>query len=138
MKPLTALVLDTGILIALFDTGDAFHQTAKVGISQLEQQRTRLFVPAAVVLETSKRLLFDTNANVMHNALDNMLETLEIFDTTKNIIQDAKNFAAGIKKWNGTLEDAMVAQMALLYQIPVWTMNYRDFAAIAKLEFWNP
>ena len=133
-----ALVLDTGILIALFDSGDAYHNSAKVGIVLLEQQKTRLFVPAAVVLETAKRLLFDTNSSTMHTAIDNMLETLEIFDTSKTSIQVAKDFAANIKAWNGTLEDAMVAKMALTYRIPVWTMNYRDFAAIPKLEFWNP
>jgi len=43
-----------------------------------------------------------------------------------------------LPKWQGTLEDATVAAMALRYRCPVWTLNFRDFGIFKTLEFWNP
>ena len=42
------------------------------------------------------------------------------------------------KGWGTTLEDAIVIQTALVLDVPVWTLNYRDFAAVKTLKFWTP
>jgi hypothetical protein len=42
------------------------------------------------------------------------------------------------KGWGATLEDAIVIQTALVLDVPVWTINYRDFAGVKTLRFWTP
>ena len=39
--------------------------------------------------------------------------------------------------WGGSLEDVCVLLLARRFNCPLWTFNYRDFAAFGELEFWN-
>lgn len=135
---LRRIVLDTGVLIALFDRDDKDHQNALIGFAELAKQNTKLIVPSAVVLETAKRLFFDTTVPIMNHATQVMLSTMEILDTTSFVIQDALALTQTMSGWGATLEDAIVINTALALGAPVWTMNYRDFAAIKNLEFWSP
>lgn len=67
-----------------------------------------------------------------------MLETMIVEDITRHTIADALELVQTIGNWGATLEDAMVIQTALVLDAPVWTFNYRDFAAIKALKFWTP
>ena len=136
--PLRRIVLDTGVLIALFDRGDKDHQLALLGFAELERQNTELIVPSAVVLETAKRLFFDTTVSIMRHATQVMLENMGVLDTTPFVIRDALELTQTMSGWGATLEDAIVINTALTLNAPVWTMNYRDFAAIKNLQFWSP
>jgi hypothetical protein len=40
--------------------------------------------------------------------------------------------------WGGSLEDALVAMVALDRSTPAWTFNYRDLGAFPNLRFWSP
>ena len=40
--------------------------------------------------------------------------------------------------WGGSLEDALVAVTGSWLDVPVWTLNYRDFGAFRNLHFWTP
>ncbi len=135
---LRRLVLDTGVLLAFFNNRDKDHAQALSGFGQLNEMNTRLIAPSCVVLEVAKRLLFDVNAIAMQRATTAMLETLVIPDTTPNIIQNALELIQRMKNWGATLEDAIVINTALALNAPVWTFNYRDFAAVKNLEFWTP
>jgi predicted nucleic acid-binding protein len=134
----TRLILDTGVLLALFNNRDDYHSLAVQGFNALDKAHTRLIAPACVILEVAKRLLFDVSAAAMHTATLAMLETLDILDTTPLIIHDAFELTQSINKWGVTLEDAMIMNTALALNAPVWTLNYRDFGAIKTLEFWTP
>jgi predicted nucleic acid-binding protein len=135
---LPRIVLDTGVLISLFNGSDPDHQAVKIGFVQLEQMHTRLIVPSCVVLETAKRLLFDVNPEAMQIATAAMLEDMEVLDTTQTTIEQAMQLIQDLNHRTATLEDAIVINTALTLSAPVWTINYRDFAAIKNLEFWNP
>jgi predicted nucleic acid-binding protein len=135
---LPRIVLDAGVLITLFNRLDPDHETVKTGFSQLEQMRTRLVVPSCVVLETAKRLLFDVNTQAMQLATTAMLEDMAVLDTTQTTIEQALHLIQSLNHLTTTLEDAIVINTALALSAPVWTINYRDFAAIKNLEFWNP
>jgi predicted nucleic acid-binding protein len=132
------LVLDIGVLISLFNRKDAQHEITKQGFAALDEAHSRMVVPVAVVLEVSKRLLFDVNATVMQTATQAMLEMLDVRDTTPRTIRDALEMIQSMKGWGATLEDAIVIQTALVLDVPVWTLNYRDFAAVKTLRFWTP
>lgn len=134
----TRLLLDTGVLIGLFNRKDPDHEITKQGFAALEDARARLIAPAAVVLEVSKRLLFDVNATAMQTGTDAMLEMLDVLNTTPATLRDALELIQGMKGWGATLEDAIVMNTALALDAPVWTINYRDFAAVKKLRFWTP
>ena len=138
LLPLRRIVLDTGILIALFDRGDKNHRVAVTGFATLEQQNTEFILPSAIVLETAKRLFFDTTVSIVQRATQVMLEDMAVLDTTPLVIRDALELIQSMNRWGATLEDAIVINTALALNAPVWTMNYRDFAAIKSLEFWSP
>ncbi len=135
---LKRIVLDTGVLLALFNDRDSDHAVAKRGFSTLESSNTRLIAPSSIVLETAKRLLFDVNATAMQTATAAMLETLEVLDTTPQTISSALELIHSMGKWGATLEDAIVINTALALSAPVWTFNDRDFGTIQHLEFWTP
>jgi predicted nucleic acid-binding protein len=135
---LKCLALDSGVLLAFFNNRDKYHALAVSGFGQLNDMNTRLVVPSCVVLEVAKRLLFDVNATAMQTATTAMLETLEILNTTPEIILDALEAIESMKVWAATLEDAMVINTAFALNAPVWTLNYRDFGSIKNLEFWTP
>jgi predicted nucleic acid-binding protein len=135
---LPRIVLDAGVLITLFNRLDPDHKTVKTGFIQLEQMNTQLIVPSCVVLETAKRLLFDVNTQAMQVATAAMLEDMAVLDTTQTTIEQAMQLIQDLNHRTATLEDAIVINTALTLNTPVWTINYRDFAAIKNLEFWNP
>jgi predicted nucleic acid-binding protein len=138
MNP-TRLVLDTGVLYAAFDVGDVqYHSIASAGFLSLARSGTRLIVPSCVVLEVAKRLLFDVSIEAMQKATAAMLETLDVRDTTVAVLQTALELVQSKQQWGATLEDAIVMNTALGLGVPVWTLNYRDFAAVKNLEFWTP
>ena len=135
---LKRIVLDTGVLLTLFNDRDPDHAAAKRGFSTLESSNTRLIAPSGIVLETAKRLQFDVSAAAMQTATAAMLETLEVLDTTPQTISSALELIHSMGKWGATLEDAIVINTALTLGAPVWTFNYRDFGTIQNLEFWTP
>jgi predicted nucleic acid-binding protein len=132
-------VLDTGVLYGFFDADDIEHHDVCVrGFRALTAGNTRLIVPSCVVLETAKRLMFDIDAETMQIGVEAMLRSFEILDTTVPTIASAFELIQTKADWRATLEDAVVIQTALTLNAPVWTFNYRDFAAIKNLEFWTP
>jgi predicted nucleic acid-binding protein len=135
---LPRIVLDAGVLITLFNRLDPDHETVTTGFMQLAQMHTQLVVPSCVVLETAKRLLFDVNTQAMQMATVAMLKDMEVLDTTQITIEQAMQLIQNLNHLTATLEDAIVINTALTLSAPVWTINYRDFAAIKNLEFWNP
>ena len=135
---LPRIVLDAGVLITLFNRLDPDHETVKTGFIQLEQMNTQLIVPSCVVLETAKRLLFDVNTQAMQVATAAMLEDMDVLDTNQETILEALQLIQNLNHRTATLEDAIVMHTALNIGVPVWTINYRDFAAIKNLKFWNP
>jgi predicted nucleic acid-binding protein len=134
----TKLVLDAGPLIALFFAQDRDHEAVRDGFARLIATQTRFIVPAAILLEASKRLFFLEGRQVMRRATAVMLDQFNIVDVDEQELRQALDTANQLEGWNGTLEDAIVANVALRLKLPLWTMNYRDLAAFREIEFWNP
>jgi predicted nucleic acid-binding protein len=67
-----------------------------------------------------------------------LLAEIEIIPVQQTDLQRALNLLHQMPDWNGTCEDAIIAQVAIERKVPLWTMNYRDLAAIREIEFWNP
>jgi predicted nucleic acid-binding protein len=132
------LVLDSCILLSFFNQKDSGYSVALAGMRQLIAMRTRLMIPSCVVLEVGKRLLYDVSPNAMRIAVDMMLETLEIVDTTTLTMAQAFELILQLDHRTMSLEDAIIIKLAQGLGAPVWTNNYRDFASMKNLEFWIP
>ncbi|WP_088890918.1 type II toxin-antitoxin system VapC family toxin [Leptolyngbya ohadii] len=135
---MSRLILDAGPLIALFHNKDVDHEQCLRGFTQLSQASTSLLVPTSIVYEVYKWLLQRTNPSKAKQALQIMEESLHFLMLNQDEFQGLCNTVQKLSGWQGTLEDLTVIETALRYRCPVWTLNYRDFAAFSQLEFWNP
>jgi predicted nucleic acid-binding protein len=132
------LVLDAGPLIALFHQHDPDHGTAVHGFETLATTQAELVIPAPVVFEVYKWLLYHSEYAIAQLGLREMRATLEITYMTADEFNLVCQIAESLPGWTGTLEDAIVALTALRVRSPVWTLNYRDLSAFPRLTFWNP
>jgi predicted nucleic acid-binding protein len=135
---LRQLVLDAGPLIALFYAKDSYHSQSVAGFTQLSQARTILLTPIPIVFEVYKWLLQRTSPGLAQQTLETMEKSLHLMAINRTEFDDLTAMIYALPQWQGTLEDATVAAMALHYRCPVWTLNFRDFGIFSKLKFWNP
>ena len=132
------LVLDAGPLIALLYTPDPYHATAHAGFGELARGRMTLLAPLPTVFKVYKWLVYDTNTRTAQAGL------IQIRGSTEMTYPDAEVFGRVLSRrnrmpaWGGPLEDALVAVTGLWLDVPVWTLNYRDFGAFRNLHFWTP
>lgn len=132
------LVLDAGPFIALFHRSDPDHEGAVRGFHRLAEGGTRLFVPMPVLFEVFKWLLFEAGPQAAQKGLAKMMEGAVVVPFTLEDLEEARLLLAQFPGWEGTLEDASVALLALRLKAPVWTLNYRDLGAFPALRFWTP
>jgi len=132
------IVLDAGPLIALLHERDAEHSIAVDGFRQLLEARRRLIAPLPIVFEVYKWLLYNAHPALAHLGLQQMRESLDVFYPGETDLDEVTDVLAALPTWNGSLEDALVALLALRLDVPVWTMNYRDLSAFRNLRFWAP
>ena len=135
---LAELVLDAGPLIALFRRDVPEHTQTVSGFQQLVASSTTLIVPSSIVFEVFKRMLYDCGSDEARIALQNMFDIFKIEYTTPTILLELDRIMTEMPNWNGSLEDANVAFLAIKSNLKAWTFNYRDLAAFQDLEFWTP
>jgi predicted nucleic acid-binding protein len=137
-KP-SSIVLDAGPLIALSHEGDRDHAAARSAFAALVDARSRLVAPLPIVFEVYKWLLYKTGAAAAQNALAEMRSALDIVCPTNRDVDDTSTLVATLgSAWRGSLEDALVAVVAIRLDAPAWTLNYRDLSAFPRLQLWNP
>jgi predicted nucleic acid-binding protein len=131
-------VLDTGPLVALFSERDVDHAAAVRGFEQLHQTRTRLITPLPITLEVFRWFIYRLGARAARDYLTRMRRAVEIEYPTAVDFDEVVALVRSMPTWEGSLEDAMEARMARTLQAPVLTLNYRDFGAFYRFEFWAP
>lgn len=132
------LVIDAGPLIGLFYAKDTDHQICKAGFEQLSQAQTQLIVPAPIVFEVYKWLLYRTTPAVAQNTLGVMQQSLHNVPLSQLDLHELCLMVQALPQWQGSLEDASVVLAAQHHRCPLWTLNYRDFGIFKTLELWNP
>lgn len=132
------LSVDAGPFIGLFYEKDTYHQQCVQGFTQLAKNKTILITPIPIVFEVYKWLLQRTTPAIAQQALQVMEDTLHLVEINKDDLADLKAILLQLPHWQGSLEDAAVIFIALRYRCPVWTYNFRDFAAFKALDFWTP
>jgi predicted nucleic acid-binding protein len=91
-----------------------------------------------VLFEVFKWLLFEAGPQAARKGLTKMMEGAVVVPFTLEDLEEARLLLARLPGWEGTLEDASVALLALRLKAPVWTLNYRDLGAFPALRFWTP
>jgi predicted nucleic acid-binding protein len=66
------------------------------------------------------------------------LAVLKIVPIQTEDLHDVLEVLSKQPDWNGTLEDASVAMLALRMGASVWTLDYRHLSAFKTVSFWNP
>jgi hypothetical protein len=111
---------------------------AVAGFQQLARAGTRLTVPLPIVFEVYKWLLFEVGQAGAREGLTRVRGSVEILYPDASMMERAIDVLASMPTWAGTLEDALVGVTGLWFDLPVWTLNYRDFGAFRNLHFWTP
>lgn len=133
------VVLDAGPVIALSFEADRDHAIARAGFDTLIAGRCRLIIPLPIMFEVDKWLLCEAGAAAAQTALAHMRRALEVvFPAQRDLDDTAALIGALGAGWRGTLEDALVASVAIRLRLPAWTLNYRDLGAFPRLELWAP
>jgi predicted nucleic acid-binding protein len=132
------LTIDAGPFIGLFYAKDTYHQQCVEGFAQLAKNKTILLAPIPIVFEVYKWLLMRTTPATAQRALQVMEDSLHLIEINKADLTNLKALLLQLSQWQGSLEDATVVLVALRYRCPVWTYNFRDFAAFKSLNFWTP
>ncbi len=133
------MVLDAGPLIALSFEADRDHAIASAGFDTLIAGRSRLIIPLPIMFEVYKWLLHEAGAAAAQTALAHMRRALDVVFPAQRDLDDTVALIGALgAEWRGTLEDALVASVAIRLRLPVWTLNYRDLGAFPRLELWAP
>jgi len=135
----SGVVLDAGPVIALSYESDRDHAIARLGFDTLIAARSRLIIPLPIMFEVYKWLLYEAGAPVAQTALAHMRKALDIIFPAQRDLDDTVALVGALGPgWKGSLEDALVAAVALRLRLPAWTLNYRDLGAFPRLELWAP
>jgi len=132
------VVVDAGPFIAHIRADDPDHGAAVRGFEVLVRGGSRVVVPAPVVFEVFKWTLHHGGPGLARTVLVRMRGGCEVVPLDRGMFEAACMLVAQLPGWQGTLEDAVVAACAMELRAPIWTLNYRDFAAFSQLELWNP
>lgn len=132
------VVLDAGPLISFLSQKDKEHATCTKGFTALHGAGVEIVIPLPIVFEVHKWFLLRSSSALTNRVFPYIQKALVTIYFNEELLHSVVALRNGIDGWGGTLEDASVALIALRGNLPIWTHNYRDFAAIPKLEFWNP
>ncbi len=91
-----------------------------------------------ILFEVFKWLLFEAGPQAARKGLAKVVEGAVVVPFNLEDLEEARLLLTRLPGWEGTLEDASVALLALRLGAPVWTLNYRDLGAFPTLRFWTP
>ena len=132
------ILVDAGPIIGAIDGRDAHHENSTRGLRQLFSAQTQLLIPLPIVFEVYKRIAYTLSVEAAHHSLEHMRDAFDLLHVGPHEFDLIEAMIAGMPWWQGSLEDATLATLALERRVPLWTFNYRDFRAFSELQFWSP
>lgn len=136
MKP--TLVIDSGLLIATLFIKDRYHAQAMAGFEQIQRQGIRLILPMPIVFEVYRWLLKQQGAKLAQAVFVALDRSFEVYSIGESDFSAIKEIVLRFPNWSGTLGDASVVYVAMHFDCPVWTLDYRDLGVFPSLKFWQP
>lgn len=129
------IIIDTDVLINLFDTLKSGNAVAEVVINYLKVSDVPLFVSIVSEIE----LIQGTKPSTEVRRLVKELTSFQTITLNDDISVIAKDLVIKYGSSHGLkLGDSLIAATALHLNIPLYTFNKRDFRFIAGLNLYEP
>lgn len=129
------MLIDTDVLINLFDSSKVKHSFAEITIEHLKALNTNLFVSIITEIE----LLQGTKPASEVRRLLKELTSFKTSTLNEQISLIAKDLIVKYSSSHGLLlGDSLIEATALHFNIPLFTFNKKDFRFIADLKLFEP
>lgn len=131
------LLIDAGPLIALFHRQDRAHPNCLERFQSILDNPSHLMTSFPVLCEVHKLIQQYSNKITAQRALSTLWDALEILPLNDAEIESAIALTTTTDAWLGTLQDATMIVLARQMNLPVWTLDYRDFSRFSDILLWN-
>jgi predicted nucleic acid-binding protein len=131
------LLIDAGPLVALFHRQDRAHPDCYKRFQFILSSQSHLITSFPVLCEVHKLIQQYSNKKTAQQALSTLQDALEILPLQDADIQSAIALTTTTDAWLGTLQDATIIVLARQMNLPVWTLDYRDFSRFSDILLWN-
>jgi predicted nucleic acid-binding protein len=131
------LLIDAGPLVALFHRQDRAHPDCLKRFQLILSSQSHLITSFPVLCEVHKLIQQYSNKTIAQQALSTLQDTLEILPLQEADIESAIALTTTTDAWLGTLQDATIIVLARQMNLPVWTLDYRDFSRFSDILLWN-
>jgi tRNA(fMet)-specific endonuclease VapC len=129
------ILLDTDVLINLFDPFKSNHDIADDTLKSLLNQNIEMYVSTITEIE----LVQGNKSSTEKNRLIKKLELFKSLGITEDISALTKSLIYEYSSSHGLfLADAFIAATALHLEIPLFTFNKKDFKFIKNLKLYEP
>jgi predicted nucleic acid-binding protein len=132
------LILDAGPLIALLSAEDDYHEKCLAGFAKLPVEFGEVLTPLPILFEVYKFVARSQSPSVAQKALAVIVSDTVVVPLDLEMFEYIFGIICQLPNWRGSLEDASVVAIALSYNAPVWTLDYRDLSWFKNIELWTP
>lgn len=129
------ILVDTGVLYALSDVRDQYHERARDEAAQLENATAELLMSYPTLLESYSLILMRLGDQVAQRWLAEALEGIGAINASVEDYQAAQALIARYPDQRITLFDAVLAVLSERLDLPVWTFD-ADFD-ILRAKVWR-
>ena len=134
-KTESMILLDTDVLINLFDPFKSNHDVADNTLKNLLLHNVEMYVSTITEIE----LVQGNKSAVDKKRLIKKLDLFKSLSITEDISNIARNLIFTYSSTHGLfLADAFIAATALKLEIPLFTFNIKDFKFIKDLKLYHP
>ncbi len=134
-KKESRILIDTDVLINLFDEKKIFHLLVKKNLNLFQQKG----ITPNISLVTAIEILQGNKSNFDKKQLTKELIFFNQIDITVSIGDIAKDLILKYSSSHGLLlADAFIAATAIQLEIPLFSLNAKDYKFIDALKLYEP
>jgi uncharacterized protein len=117
------VLTDTGILYALVDPSDQYHNRAKRELKEATKFFMSLIVPYPIALESYSLVLRKLGGRVAQRWLQELQEGFAFLSPTSSDYERAMRLSRRYPDQKLSLFDCLMSELALELSIPIWTFD---------------
>lgn len=129
------ILIDSDVLINLFDEKKIFHLLVKKNLNLFQQKG----ITPNISLVTAIEILQGNKSHLQKKQLNRELIFFNQIDITVSIGNIAKELILKYSSTHGLLlADSLIAATAIQLEIPLFSLNKKDFKFIKNLKLYEP
>ena len=134
-KKESRILIDTDVIINYFDDHKKYHLQVKSVLTQFEIEKIETYISLVSCIE----VLQGSKSVIEKNRILKKLVSFSELDITISIGNIAKELILKYSSSHGLLlADALIAATALQLEIPLFSLNTKDFKFIDTLKLYQP